>query len=87
MEHTVCQSCGFILMEESKGTNRDQTVNDDYCIHCYQNGEFTDHSLDVHKLEVRLKDMAKVHNEITIEEAEHIINILPRLKRWKMDFM
>jgi len=86
MEHQVCQSCGFVLLEENKGTNRDQSINDDYCIHCYQNGEFTDNSLSLHAMEIRLNDMAKLHNEISLEEAEHIIHILPTLKRWRLDF-
>ncbi|WP_034888227.1 zinc ribbon domain-containing protein [Gillisia sp. Hel_I_29] len=87
MEHPLCQSCGFVLLEENKGTNRDQSINGEYCIHCFQNGEITDSSLSIHTMEVRLNDMAKIHNELSMEEAQHIIHLLPSLKRWKMDFI
>lgn len=84
MKLLICQSCGLPFSGEAKGTNRDHTQNEDYCIQCFRNGEFTDHSLTLHELERRLLDMAEVHNEISLEEALEIIRILPDLKRWKM---
>jgi len=86
MEQKVCQSCGFILLEENFGTNRDHSINSEYCIHCFQNGEFTDTSLTIHIMGIRLKEMART-NEISMEEASHVIHLLPTLKRWKMDFI
>lgn len=84
MKPVLCQSCGFPLLEENKGTNRDTSKNDDYCIRCFQNGEFLDHTLTMHQLEMKLMEMAEVHNEISLEEAQQIIKILPNLKRWQM---
>jgi len=40
MKPNLCQSCGFPIFEENKGTNRDNSKNDDYCTNCYQNGVF-----------------------------------------------
>ena len=71
--------------KEDMGTNRDNTLNEDYCFNCYQNGEFTNHHLTLHSLEIQLLEMAKVHNEITLEEAQQIIRVLPDLKRWRMN--
>lgn len=84
MVSKVCQSCGLPVVDESKGTNRDLTYNEDYCSSCFKNGEFTDHSLTLHKLEVQIKDKANKHNEISFEEAERLQKILPGLKRWRM---
>lgn len=84
MKASLCQSCGFPLFEENKGTNRDKTKNEDYCINCYQNGEFVNHALSMQNLEMKLMEMANVHNEITLEEAQQIIMNLPYLKRWQM---
>jgi hypothetical protein len=84
MKPNLCQSCGLPIFEEYKGTNRDNSLNDDYCTSCYQNGKFLDHSLTLHRMQVRLMEMAAFHNEITLGEVEQIIMNLPRLKRWQM---
>lgn len=87
MEPLICQSCGLPFTKKTMGTNRDGTKNDEYCINCFENGEFVDHSLSLHKQEVKLIEMAKVHNEITLEEAQAVIKELPYLKRWHMSIM
>ncbi|WP_010228251.1 zinc ribbon domain-containing protein [Gillisia marina] len=87
MEPLICQSCGLPFAKELMGINRDNTKNDEYCVHCFDNGEFTDHSLSLHKLEVKLIEMAEMHNEITLEEAQEVIKQLPYLKRWHMSIM
>lgn len=84
MNLLTCQSCGFHFTGESKGTNRDHSLNNDYCMNCFRNGEFTEPSLTMHELERRLLEMAEEHNEISYEEAMEIIRILPQLKRWQM---
>ena len=87
MEPLICQSCGLPFTAELMGTNRDETKNEEYCVNCFENGEFIDHSLSLHKLEVKLVEMAEVHNEITLEEAQAVIKELPYLKRWHMSIM
>lgn len=45
MEECICQSCGMAMAAlEHFGTNRDRSLNKDYCSYCYQNGEFTEES-------------------------------------------
>lgn len=87
MEPLICQSCGLAFTKETMGTNRDETKNNEYCANCFSDGEFVDHSLTLHKLEVKLVEMAEVHNEITLEEAQSVIRELPYLKRWHMSIM
>ena len=44
IEKRYCQSCGMPLdinQEELLGTNGDQTKCDEYCVYCYQNGQYT----------------------------------------------
>jgi hypothetical protein len=86
MEPLICQSCGLPFSGKLRGTNRDETKNDEYCVNCFDNGKFVDHSLTLHKLEVKLLEMAEV-NEITLEEAQAVIKRLPYLKRWHMSIM
>ncbi|WP_026838148.1 zinc ribbon domain-containing protein [Gillisia sp. JM1] len=87
MEALICQSCGLSFSEKLKGTNIDETKNEEYCVNCFDNGEFVDQSLTLHKLEVKFLEMAEVHDEITLEEAQAAIKELPYLKRWFMRSM
>lgn len=80
----VCQSCALPLNEDFYGTNRDRSINKDYCKSCYDSGEFQDPSLSLHCLEVQIMEMAEVHNDFSLEEAQQLIKLLPTLKRWKM---
>ena len=36
MENKICQSCGMpITSDEQLGTNKDESINVDYCKYCY----------------------------------------------------
>ena len=40
MNEKICQSCGMPLNnKEELGTNKDGSINDDYCKYCYKDGE------------------------------------------------
>lgn len=83
-DHLICQSCAKPLTSDNRGTNRDSSMNRIYCNTCFAQGEFLDPSLSRHQLETQLMEMAEVHDQISLEEAEQIIRILPTLKRWQM---
>ena len=85
MKTLICQSCGWPFTLATAGRNRDNTKNKDYCRDCFQDGAFTDKSLNLHQLEVKLLEMAEVHEDISLEEAQQLIKKLPELKRWRMD--
>lgn len=85
MKPDICQSCGLAFTIETRGTNRDQSFNKDYCITCFKDGEFTQPSLTLHQLEIDLLEKAEVHKEISLEEAQRIIDRLHDLKRWRMN--
>ena len=81
----TCQSCGIPYTKSLSGYNRDGFLSEEYCVKCFKDGEFVEHSLTMHQLEVRLLDRAKTNNEISLQEARQIIKNLPYLKRWKMN--
>ena len=79
----LCQSCGMPITNENQlGTNKDQTINQDYCKYCYQNGEF----IDKVSLEEYI-DMCSQYGSqagMTNDEMKKFCQILfPTLKRWK----
>lgn len=89
MEGKFCQSCGMPLStKEDFGTNKDYTLNEDYCSFCYKEGSFTqDITMDeminhcVQYLDEFNKDSDKVY---TKEEAIAAMKeYFPQLKRWK----
>lgn len=84
MEPLICQSCGFSFSPEFRGTNRDLSKNNQFCISCYKNGKFTDPHLTIQELEKTYFIKAREHNQISLEEAHEIIKTLPDLERWKM---
>lgn len=84
MKPNICQSCGFPFTSDFAGTNRDHSLSTDYCRGCFKEGEYTDHHLTIQELERRYIEMAREHDEISLEEARQVINTLPDLKRWRM---
>ena len=83
MENKICQSCGMpITSDEQLGTNKDGSINKDYCKYCYINGEF----IDKVTMEEYIKMCSKYGSQagMTNEEMKaHCQNLFPTLKRWK----
>ncbi|NDV68441.1 zinc ribbon domain-containing protein [Dysgonomonas sp. 25] len=88
MEIKFCQSCGMPLNADADhGTNADQSLNDEYCTHCFQNGAFTRDCTMDEMIETCLlyldefnKDSDKAY---TKEEARAgMKEFFPHLKRW-----
>lgn len=43
MKDKICQSCGMLITSEDQfGTNKDNSINADFCKYCYVDGEFVD---------------------------------------------
>ena len=81
----ICQSCAMPMdTEELKGTNKDGSKSDEYCTHCYQNGEFTSKQ--------SMEEMIEVCVPYTVEAGVYkdeesarksMMEFFPTLKRWK----
>lgn len=79
----ICQSCAMPLTDESLlGTNKDGSINNDYCKYCYSGGEFVDKVSMEEYIEMcaRFGEQAGMTNE---QMREYCKQIFPTLKRWK----
>ena len=85
MEERYCQSCGMPLgsTNEVLGTNKDGSKNEEYCIYCYDKGEFTfDGTMD-EMIEICVPHMTS-DGQMKEEEARNMMKqFFPTLKRWK----
>lgn len=80
----ICQSCSMPMEnEELQGKNKDGSLNADYCIYCYPNGEFNkpDETFE-EMIETCIPFMVK--EGFTEDEARNnLTQNLKNLKRWK----
>ena len=86
-EMNFCQSCAMPLADEKLyGTNADGSKNEDYCIYCFKDGEFTlDMSMD-EMMNFCIDKMVEVHPEMDKAEASAMMkDVFPKLKRWAKD--
>lgn len=77
-ELLFCQSCGMPMPEASlQGSDREGNKIEDYCIYCYESGEFK-------QPDITLQEMTDLCAGYMIEEAARsmLAETLPRLKRW-----
>ena len=68
--------------EDLLGTNKDGSVNYDYCKYCYKDGEFTDDVSMEEYIEMcsQFGEQAGMTNE---QMREYCAAVFPTLKRWK----
>ena len=71
-----------ITSDKQLGTNKDESINNDYCKYCYKDGKFID--------KVTMEEYIEMCSEfgfqagMTNEEMKaHCENLFPTLKRWK----
>jgi hypothetical protein len=80
-----CQSCGMPLpTEELLGTHRDGSRNQDYCVYCFKDGDFT--------AVCNMEEMVKQCVPFAIEAGAYsdpetaraaMLKFFPTLKRWR----
>lgn len=84
-----CQSCGMALERDGhKGTERDGSRSEEYCVFCYQQGKFAQDITMEEMVEHNLKDLTQWNASaglcLTEQEARKLLmEFLPTLKRWK----
>ncbi len=72
---------------EMKGTNKDKSLSNDYCVYCYKDGEFTQ-NLTMDEMIEHCSQFVNEFNKdaekkVTMEEAvEQMRKFFPTLKRW-----
>lgn len=89
MEHKFCQSCAMPMKNpEEHGTNKDNTLNEDYCCYCYQAGEFLQ-KMTMNEMIMHCAEMVDEFNkdsEIKLTKEEAVAQMsafFPTLKRWQ----
>ena len=82
-----CQSCAMPMADdELYGTNADGTKNEDYCIYCFKDGEFTSDMTMDEMMKFCIDKMCEVHPEFNKDEASAMMEeVFPKLKRWAND--
>ena len=76
------------LSKEMMGTNEDGSLNEDYCIYCYKDGEFTQECSMDEMIEFCAQFVDEVNKNVpepmTKEQYKQMMNaFFPQLKRWK----
>ena len=82
MENKICQSCGMPMKETDYSTNKDGSINRDYCKYCYKDGEFIDNVTMEEYIDMcsKYSEQAGMTNE---EMKEYLTKLFPTLKRWR----
>lgn len=83
-EKNTCESCGMPMRHLGDfGSNRDGSINTEFCNHCYFKGEFTDPGIT---LEEKIEKNINIAEKVGMPREEATIlahSALPKLKRWK----
>jgi hypothetical protein len=86
MKNQICQSCGMPLTDENIiATEKDGTLNHEYCLYCYQNGSFTEPNITMQEMaDICVYYMTNEEHGFDESTAHKMMNnLLPTLKRWK----
>ena len=82
MENKICQSCGMpIKSDEQLGTNKDGSINNDYCKYCYKDGDFID-KVTMEKYIEMCSQYGKQAGMTNKEMKDYCTKLFPTLKRW-----
>lgn len=79
-----CNSCGRPIVKADYGTNKDGSLNSDYCKDCFQDGEFTEPDITLNEMIIRKsREMMEKNPDLQETVATGITTgFLPGLKRW-----
>ena len=84
MEQAICQSCGMPLSEDVLGSNADGSKNEEYCMYCMKEGNFTADCTMEEMIDFCVKPMMEEKPEKSETEIRNMIaSYMPLLKRWK----
>lgn len=80
----LCQSCSMPLeIDHVKGKEKDGSRSNEYCVYCYENGQFKDPSLSLAKmLDIVETQMEKMNMPAKVIETS--LNKIPKLNRWRV---
>ena len=85
MEQKICQSCAMpIESDDQLGTEKDGSLNQDYCTYCYKDGEFIDKVSMEEYIDMcsEFGEQAGMTNE---QMKDYCTKVFPTLKRWRQN--
>lgn len=79
-----CQSCGMPMDNpECFGTDERELKVNDYCIHCFENGKFTNPDISMEEMIDLVIDIVVEKTKMPEAQAEQMAkSFIPTLKRW-----
>ena len=80
-----CQSCAMPMNvgDAYYGTNADGSENEDYCIYCFKDGDFTSDVTMEEMIVISIPHMISAHPELDEEAVRRQMEeYFPTLKRW-----
>jgi hypothetical protein len=81
-----CQSCGMPMCGDAVyGTNADGSKSEDYCEHCFKDGEFIGEDCTMDEMiELCVPHVVEANSCMSEEEARKMMQeFFPTLKRWR----
>ena len=79
----ICQSCGLPIEDDKFGTNPDGTYSEDYCLNCYEDGEFNEPTIQMEDMIERSARGMAENDEISEDDAKRKLEkLFTKLKRW-----
>jgi hypothetical protein len=83
-EGPFCQSCGMPMgSPDCFGTNIDNSTNNEFCCHCFQNGKFVGNMTMEEMIDLSASIMAEKTKMPENETKEICASLIPKLKRWR----
>ncbi|TND09997.1 MAG: hypothetical protein FD123_679 [Bacteroidetes bacterium] len=78
-----CQSCSMPIDDAGlRGTEKDGSKSNEYCLYCYVNGAFINPDMKLDEMRNIVKtQMEKMHSPPNIIQLS--LDSLPNLKRWR----
>ncbi len=84
-ETPLCQSCALPMSDcEMFGTHADGTTTKEFCIYCYQDGQFKEPTITMQEM-IDKCVLIMCRQKIMPEEKARVLmtETIPDLKRWK----
>jgi hypothetical protein len=80
-----CESCGMpLISDQDTGTEKDGTRTTRYCVHCYQNGAFTEPDLTRETMIKKYAPMMAAEYGMPVSKAEIMVErFTATLPRWQ----
>lgn len=80
-----CQSCGMPMDNpECFGTDERGLRDNDYCVHCFENGKFTNPDISMEEMIDLVIEIMVEKTKMSEDQAGQIARpFIPTLKRWR----